>query len=77
MPTLYEQFLNFLETSKDVFIHAVRFGQIIDQEKAIERFKICEKCRKFNGGRCGSCGCFMFLKLILIASKCKENKWKE
>ena len=40
------------------------------------RLDICKSCDKFDGTKCGVCGCFMKVKAAIPMSDCPENKWE-
>jgi len=78
MSTLLRKFKLFLETTQDIFAHAIEYGHLLDNQKAINRLKTCNKCQYFmqSTQQCNRCGCFMFMKARLAATKCPENKWE-
>lgn len=60
-------------------IKSVASGQPLkaDNDEALKRRNICEKCEFFNKAqqRCTKCGCYMAVKVYLKASHCPIGKW--
>lgn len=50
---------------------------ILDNEKAIERAKVCASCPELfkPTWSCKKCGCFMKVKVRIAVSSCPEGKW--
>lgn len=48
-------------------------NEIVKNETAEARYKICQSCPNFNNNRCNLCGCFMSLKTLLGTSRCPDN----
>jgi len=46
-----------------------------DQQKIIDRWRICRSCPDLKVGVCTHCGCIMKLKVKLEDSSCPIGKW--
>lgn len=73
---------SFLEMAKNVaqsVAIAIANPEFRHPEKIIECAKICQSCPLFieESNRCGSCGCYLGIKIKFAEFECPENKWKD
>jgi hypothetical protein len=65
-------------TTLDALNEYKRRGLLLTEEEKVDaRMEICNSCKVFNkeSARCSICGCFMKIKIRLIASSCPVGKW--
>lgn len=66
-----------LQTIFDVVKSAYKEGVKAPEEVSQLRIEVCNNCPKFDGEKCGVCGCYMKYKTKLLAAKCPENYWDQ
>lgn len=78
MTTSLEKLKLALQTASDVIETAWKEKTFKADDKIVdERNRTCELCEDFvdHSRKCRVCGCYMDLKMRLVAAKCPIDKW--